>query len=46
MKKEIIVIGGGFAGINFVQNLANQENFHITLVDINNYNFFLLYFTR
>jgi len=45
MKKEIIVIGGGFAGINFVQNLANQENFHITLVDINNYNFFppLLY---
>jgi len=45
MRKEIIVIGGGFAGINFVQNLANKEAFHVTLVDVNNYNFFppLLY---
>ena len=45
MKKEIIVIGGGFAGINFVQNLADQKDFHVTLVDVNNYNFFppLLY---
>ena len=45
MKKEVIVIGGGFAGINFVQDLANKKGFHVTLVDVNNYNFFppLLY---
>lgn len=40
MKKEIVIIGGGFAGINLVQKLANKPQFHITLVDKNNYNFF------
>jgi NADH dehydrogenase len=45
MKKEIVIIGGGFAGINLARQLANAENIHITLVDRNNYNFFppLLY---
>ena len=45
MEKEIVVIGGGFAGINFVQSIANHQEFHVTLVDVNNYNFFppLLY---
>jgi NADH dehydrogenase len=37
---NIIVIGGGFAGVNFVKTLANKEEFQITLVDKNNYNFF------
>lgn len=45
MKKEIVIIGGGFAGVNLVKALKNEPNIHITLVDRNNYNFFppLLY---
>lgn len=45
MKKEIVIIGGGFAGINLVRHLADGPGFHITLVDRNNYNAFppLLY---
>jgi NADH dehydrogenase len=45
MKKKIIIIGGGFAGINLAQKLSNEHTFHVTLVDRNNYNFFppLLY---
>ncbi|MET3114409.1 NADH dehydrogenase [Pedobacter sp. CG_S7] len=44
-KKTIIIIGGGFAGVNFVNQLANDDNYSIILVDKNNYNFFppLLY---
>jgi NADH dehydrogenase len=43
--KKIVIIGGGFAGINLANNLANTKEFSITLVDRNNYNFFppLLY---
>lgn len=40
MKKRIVVIGGGFAGVNLVRCLTNTEQFDITLVDRNNYNFF------
>lgn len=45
MKKQIVIIGGGFAGLNFAKTLANKEAFEITLVDKVNYNFFppLLY---
>ena len=45
MKKEIVIIGGGFAGINLAKRLANTKGIHLTLVDKNNYNFFppLLY---
>jgi NADH dehydrogenase len=45
MTKEIVIIGGGFAGVNLVEKLANKEGIHVTLVDKNNYNFFppLLY---
>lgn len=45
MKKEIVIIGGGFAGINMAGKLKNKEGLHVTLVDKNNYNFFtpLLY---
>lgn len=45
MKKEILVIGGGFAGIALAKKLAKNNRFHVTLVDKNNYNFFppLLY---
>ncbi len=43
--KKIVVIGGGFAGINFISELPKDENFEIILVDSNNYNHFtpLLY---
>ncbi|GLU55183.1 NADH dehydrogenase [Dyadobacter frigoris] len=45
MSKHIVVIGGGFAGINLVKQLAGNKEFTVTLVDRNNYNFFppLLY---
>lgn len=39
-KKQIVVVGGGFAGINFIKSLGNDARYDITLVDINNYNFF------
>lgn len=43
--KNVIIVGGGFAGIQFAKNLAKDDRFHVTLVDINNYHFFppLLY---
>jgi NADH dehydrogenase len=43
--QKVVVVGGGFAGINFVKQLANDERFQVTLVDKNNYHFFppLLY---
>ena len=43
--RKVVVVGGGFAGINFVKKLANDNRFQVTLVDKNNYHFFppLLY---
>jgi NADH dehydrogenase len=38
--KKIVVVGGGFAGLELVKNLGNSKSYHITLVDSNNYNFF------
>lgn len=38
--KKIVIIGGGFAGTNLANKLAKNPGFDITLVDINNYNFF------
>ncbi|PZO26854.1 MAG: FAD-dependent oxidoreductase [Flavobacteriaceae bacterium] len=45
MKKQIVIIGGGFAGLNFAKTISNNSDFEITLVDKVNYNFFppLLY---
>jgi NADH dehydrogenase len=44
-SKKVVIIGGGFAGINLAQKLSRDQRFQITLVDKNNYNFFppLLY---
>ena len=44
-KQKVVVIGGGFAGLNFVKRLFNNKYFDVTLVDKNNYNYFtpLLY---
>lgn len=43
--KRIVVVGGGFAGINFVRRMANDERFQVTLLDRNNFHAFspLLY---
>ena len=38
--KKVVVVGGGFAGINFARALAKDMRFFITLVDVNNYHFF------
>jgi NADH dehydrogenase len=37
---KIIIVGGGFAGINLAQELTNQPDMEVTLIDKNNYNFF------
>jgi len=43
--KRIIIIGGGFAGINLALKLSGADGLQVILVDKNNYNFFppLLY---
>src|SRR5688500_7141164 len=43
-KPAVIVVGGGFAGLNFIRNLP-VDTFDVTLVDKNNFNYFtpLLY---
>jgi len=37
---RIVIIGGGFAGINLAEELGGDKRFQVTLVDKNNYNFF------
>lgn len=37
---EIVIIGGGFAGLNLAKELLDQKGINVTLVDKNNYNFF------
>ncbi|MBK0368517.1 NAD(P)/FAD-dependent oxidoreductase [Flavobacterium agrisoli] len=37
---RIVIIGGGFAGINLAKDLLNQKDINVVLVDKNNYNFF------
>ncbi len=38
--KKVVVVGGGFAGINLVKGLGKDRRFQITLMDKNNYHFF------
>jgi len=44
-KQNIVVIGGGFAGLSFIREMYNNKYYSITLIDKNNYNYFtpLLY---
>lgn len=37
---KIIIIGGGFAGVNLAEKLLNTKSVEVILVDKNNYNFF------
>ncbi|MCM4169474.1 NADH dehydrogenase-like protein [Arenibacter antarcticus] len=39
-KQTIVVVGGGFAGLEFVKRLGNSSKYELILVDCNNYNFF------
>jgi NADH dehydrogenase len=43
--KKVVIVGGGFAGINLIKHLCKDSRYQITLVDKNNYTFFppLLY---
>src|ERR1700754_1374676 len=43
--KKVVIIGGGFGGINLANGLAGKKEFHVTIVDRNDYHFFppLLY---
>ncbi len=43
--KKLVIVGGGFGGVNLALALKNNPHFEITFVDKNNYNFFppLLY---
>lgn len=45
MKKHVVIVGGGFAGINAAKTLGRNKNFEITLIDKRNYHLFqpLLY---
>jgi len=40
MEKHIVIVGGGFAGLNLIKTIGDDERFRITLVDRNNYHFF------
>ncbi|GAB3355795.1 NAD(P)/FAD-dependent oxidoreductase [Arachidicoccus ginsenosidivorans] len=44
-KKQLIIIGGGFAGINLARKLYNNQYYEVTVIDKHNYNYFtpLLY---
>lgn len=44
-KEKVVVIGGGFAGINFVKKL-DRKRYDVTLVDRNNYHSFPPLFIR
>jgi NADH:ubiquinone reductase (H+-translocating) len=43
--KRVVIVGGGFAGLNILKSLANDSRFEVTLIDKNNYHYFppLLY---
>lgn len=42
---KVVVVGGGFGGINLAKKLSGNKKIQVTIVDKNNYNFFppLLY---
>src|SRR3954447_13766736 len=44
-RREVLIAGGGFAGVGAARRLAGHEGVHVTLVDRNNYHQFqpLLY---
>ncbi|MEI8185641.1 MAG: NAD(P)/FAD-dependent oxidoreductase [Chlorobiaceae bacterium] len=45
MKKQVVIVGGGFAGLNAARILGNNVDIEVTLIDRKNYHLFqpLLY---
>ncbi|TNJ38586.1 NAD(P)/FAD-dependent oxidoreductase [Chlorobaculum thiosulfatiphilum] len=45
MKKKVVIVGGGFTGLNAARILSNRKDVEITLIDRKNYHLFqpLLY---
>jgi NADH:ubiquinone reductase (H+-translocating) len=45
IPRKVVIVGGGFAGLNLAKKLTCNRRFHVLLVDRNNYHFFppLLY---
>lgn len=39
-KQKVVVVGGGFAGLELIKGLGNSNKYEVILVDVNNYNFF------
>ncbi|MDC6386986.1 NAD(P)/FAD-dependent oxidoreductase [Flagellimonas taeanensis] len=39
-KQKVVVVGGGFAGLELIKGLGSSKKYDVTLVDVNNYNFF------
>lgn len=44
-KKRVVIVGGGFAGLEIIHKLKNSEDYQLVLIDKNNYHQFppLLY---
>jgi len=44
-KQKIVIVGGGFAGMNLAEKMVSNKAYAVTLIDKNNYNYFppLLY---
>jgi NADH dehydrogenase len=40
MRQKIVIVGGGFAGLNLIKQLSKMNEFEVVLVDLNNYHFF------
>ncbi len=45
MKKKVVIVGGGFTGLNTARMLSNRKDVEVTLIDRKNYHLFqpLLY---
>jgi NADH dehydrogenase len=45
LRKKVVVVGGGFGGINLIKKIWDHPQFQVTMVDLDNYHFFppLLY---
>ncbi len=39
-KKTVVIVGGGFAGLQLIKSIGNTDLYNVILVDTNNYNFF------